>query len=51
MRRQLVSFGAYLCPLCGWWAEPGHQCHPADRCHAVPKYCRVCGWWTSGCGH
>ncbi len=19
------------CPLCGWWAQPGHACHPADR--------------------
>jgi hypothetical protein len=20
-----------VCGQCGWWAQPGHQCHPADR--------------------
>jgi hypothetical protein len=19
------------CPDCGWWAQEGHVCHPADR--------------------
>lgn len=27
----LHTLAAYLCPLCGWWAENGHTCHPADR--------------------
>ena len=31
MIRRLATLAAYLCPLCGWWAEQGHSCHPADR--------------------
>lgn len=31
MIRRLATLAAYLCPQCGWWAESGHQCHPADR--------------------
>jgi hypothetical protein len=19
------------CPHCGWWVQPGHTCHPANR--------------------
>jgi hypothetical protein len=31
MRRLIAALAAGICPQCGWWAEPGHQCHPADR--------------------
>jgi len=31
MRHLLATLSSYLCPLCGWWAETGHVCHPADR--------------------
>lgn len=31
MNRLLQALAAYLCPSCGWWAETGHICHPADR--------------------
>lgn len=31
MTRFLRTLASYLCPLCGWWAESGHTCHPADR--------------------
>lgn len=31
MRRLIRALAAWLCPDCGWWAENGHTCHPADR--------------------
>lgn len=29
--RTIRRLAAVICQQCGWWAEPGHQCHPADR--------------------
>lgn len=31
MRHLIRAMAATICPVCGWWAEAGHQCHPADR--------------------
>jgi hypothetical protein len=32
LRRLTAALAAWsTCPLCGWWAEQGHVCHPADR--------------------
>jgi hypothetical protein len=31
IRRLTAALASYICPHCGWWAAPGHQCHPADR--------------------
>jgi hypothetical protein len=31
IRRLIAALASYVCPLCGWHAEPGHQCHPVDR--------------------
>lgn len=32
MRRLIAALAnTQVCPLCGWWAHPGHVCHPVDR--------------------
>ncbi len=42
---------AHLFTRSGRRPEASTQRHPANHCHAVPKYCATCGWWTTNCGH